>query len=435
MHVTRAAAIAGHAPWRGAVCLLAVALVGGCGGGNDETAPPAAPDPAGVAASGAAAAPDPDLAGLEPPVAEALRAGRRGVLEAPGSAEAWGSFGAVCHAHGLLAEAAVCYREAMELAPTEFRWTYLLALARESAGAEAAELSRLLARAVELEPGYPPAQLRLGQALFREGRRDEAQRVFERAAELAPDLMAARDREQGAAGELPDPVLDREVVLRGKGTDLAFTRAGARLRLGDWSGAVEDLTAVERLHPDDAAVQYWLGIAHRGAGSLDAAAAHLERALALDPELSRAHFELARILERRGDAAGAAQHLRRVAELEPDAQPVQIALAEALARQGDVDGVIVAYSRAAELGPLDARGHLNLGTALMRSGDPATAIDHFEGSLRLRPGNATAHYNLGEAYDLLGRTALAIEQYEATLSIDPEHPARQRLAELKQRRP
>ena len=111
--------------------------------------------------------PDPVTDDMPQAVVAILERARQAVLVTPDSAQAWGQLGAACAAHHLYQEASVCYRAAHRLAPTEFQWAYLLAVVEDFLGAEASEVVALFDRATELNPRYPPAQLRFGQALVR----------------------------------------------------------------------------------------------------------------------------------------------------------------------------------------------------------------------------------------------------------------------------
>jgi tetratricopeptide (TPR) repeat protein len=186
--------------------------------------------------------PDPSTSEMVAPVARAIRTAREAVLAEPRSAGTWGALGAVCDAHHLYDEATLCYRRARTLDRSDFRWVYLQAVVRDLQGAPGDEVADLFREALRLQPGYPPAHLRCGDALLRQGRAEEARAAFERALELDPTFaMAHRNLGQ---------------VL---------------LALDDVSGAVEHLENAARLAPDDAVVFQSLSQARFRAG--DAAGA------------------------------------------------------------------------------------------------------------------------------------------------------------------
>jgi tetratricopeptide (TPR) repeat protein len=322
---------------RALAAALALLALAGCGG----------PEP-----------PDPELGGMEPQVAELLEGARRVAVERD-SAEAWGSLGSAYDAHGLLAEAEVCYRHAATLDPGAFVWTYLLAVVREVQGAEAAEVVQLFdragtalslrgeharareafERAIALAPRDAVAQRGLGHVLLALGDAAAAAEHLSRAIELQPKDLAAHaglaqahmrlgqveraraiaERARGLEpiDALADPVYGERVFMRSVGSSRAFARAMAALRIEAWAQAVADLELVLRARPDDASVHYWKGVAHRRLSQSVPALTHLSRAVELSPGMVPARLQLAALLLEEGRHAEAVVQYERAAALEP----------------------------------------------------------------------------------------------------------------------
>jgi tetratricopeptide (TPR) repeat protein len=444
-----------------------------CGGDPGD----AAPDPAAV--------PDPDLSEMEPQVAEALAQSRQVLLAQRESAELWGDLGGLYDAHGLLDLAEVCYRRAVELEPDEFRWTYLLAIAREIAGAEIDEVQSLFGRAAELRPDYAQIDLRLGDAFSRRGEYARAREHFERAVAADPttavaqrglgqvllsldDAAAAIDpltqatmlepRDRTAVSSLAqaymrlgdveaaerlvvtaerlepvnsidDPVWGAAVYDRSLSSSRVFRRGRAKLRDADDRGAAEDFETVLRALPEEASAHFWLATAYRNLGDRDRSLRHFARAAELRPRMVKAHVaagELAYALERYEESES---HFRAAIEVTPSDGGLYLALAEVLMRREDLEGLVAAYDSAAQFKPLGARQETNLGVALMRLDQPASAVEHFDRSLEARPNDPNTLYNLGLAYEMLGREAEAIESFRTAATLDPSHAAARHLVE------
>ena len=376
--------------WLAAAAVAASLILPRCSGGPAE----------------AIAVPDPDLDGMEPQVAELLRRTREQLL-ADRTAEGWGELASVYDAHGLLVEAETCYRKAKRLDPSDFRWTYLLAVVREIQGADVPEIEALFAGAADLRPDYAPIHVRLGDALSLRGEHaaargafarairltpdgavahrgmglvllglgnaEEALRHLDRAAELEPrDLTAqaglaqahmrlgrperAREALQ-RSGDLQrinafdDPVYGAQVFMRSVSSSRAFARAQAAIRIGAYAQAIDDLQAVLQARPEDASAHYWLGVAYGESGRVEPATSHLSRAVELAPGMVDARLRLARLLLQQDRPAEAA----------------------------------VQYERAAALKPLDADGHYGLGRAYEDRGRTAEAEDHYRAARRSVP--------------------------------------------------
>lgn len=427
--------------------------------------------------------PHPDLTEMEPQVAERLAQAREALLDRRRSAELWGELGGLYDAHGLLDLAEVCYRQAVELEPEEFVWSYLLAVVREISGAEIDEVQALFARAAELRPDYAQIDLRLGDALSRRGEYALARQHFERAVAAAPGTAVAqrglgqtllslgeaeaaivpltqatvlepRDRTaysslsqaymrigdlEGAqrlvalaerlepVNAIDDPVWGKWVYDRSLSSSRVFRRGRAKLRDGDDKGAAADFEIVLRALPDEASAHYWLAAAYRNLGDREQSLEHFVRATELKPRMVKAHVAAGELQYVSGRYEESERHFRAALEITPADGGLYLALAEVLMRREDLDGLVQAYTKAAKLKPLGAPQEANLGVALMRLDQPANALDHYRRSLELRPEDPGTLYNMGLAFEMLGREQDAIERFTRAASIDPNHEAARHL--------
>jgi tetratricopeptide (TPR) repeat protein len=420
---------------------------------NDTPAAPAAP--AHAAERNEIAAPEgipaPDLSDAEPKVADLIRTARSSVVAEPASAEAWGYFGQVCHAHFLNQVAERCYTKAHELAPAEFKWAYLLAIVRKQTDAELDRLVDDLRAASELDPDYAPALYHLGETLARAGRQDEAQRAYERAIEADENLALAHrglgqvllgkdeaekavthlqsavglqprdgaaktllaqafnrvgDREraeiaakQGAAQtpihEPPDPVLE-EVDKLSVSAATATQRGRMRMASGDFRGAIAELEKVVELLPDDAESRVDLATAYLNSRRVDEAIEQCRKAVELRPELAASYVKLGWALRVNGELEEAASVFRQGLEVAPDDFRFYAGLGVVLTATGDYEGAVAAGRRAVALAPDQGDVHNILGKALMESGSLVEAEAEFVETLKLIPNHPEARWRLGE---------------------------------------
>lgn len=95
--------------------------------------------------------------------------------------------------------------------------------------------------------------------------------------------------------------------------DLAAPRKAIEAK--DWPGAIRLLEQVKARQPSNADVHNLLGYAERHRGNLDAAFAHYETALRLDPKHRGAHEYVGEAWLLAGDLAKAEEHLAALARI------------------------------------------------------------------------------------------------------------------------
>jgi tetratricopeptide (TPR) repeat protein len=156
---------------------------------------------------------------------------------------------------------------------------------------------------------------------------------------------------------------------------------------------------------------------------------HLEK----NPEDFEAHYNLAALLQARGDVAGSYKQF---------SEAVRLRSADAAANNG-LGAALLAAGRAAQAIPflraaLKARpdyfdAHYNLGNALASGGDFTAALEEFRAAVKLRPQDADAEANLGSALAETGNVAEARRHFERALQLNPEHQlARENLRAIEQ---
>lgn len=470
--------------------LLAVLLFqfSACGS-EDEGAP--SDTPAGSAESGKTgqiAVPEPDMTEMEPQVAERLRQVRSAIFARPESADAWGRFGMVCHAHELWDCAEDAYREAQALDPLSERWHYFLGDVLSVVGTDLDAAERAFRRTQELHPDYAPAHLRLGRVLVAKDQSTAAAQQFERALELASDLqparlglaqirlaegrleeaaemletllaanpkheqalstlgrvymlqgqrdearrIAARARTAATFNLYDDPLMG-EVEAEGISSVVIWNRARAFFDDGNYEQAAIGLARVVELLPDDADAANELAVAFQNLDLSDRALPHLEKVVKLDPERVDPKVMLASIYldrQRPDDAIPLLRGALRLAPGDPDA-PWMLARARVL--QGDLQGAVEAFEAARNGAPgraVPAWAHNEWGNALAQSGRLYGALDHFESALEADPENPQSLFFLGLTHEGLGSPRTAVKFYCRSMQAQPSPPAEARLRAL-----
>ena len=313
---------------------------------------PAGEDPATEPGSSALTTiPAPDTKHMEAPVRRRLEQARSAVERNLDSGAAWGAYGALCDAHSLYECARACYSVAIELDPQDFRWFYLLAFVAELRGASADQVAAHYGEASRLRPALPTTFYRLGEALTRAGRLEEASEAYGRALAIDPELAvahrglgqvalaqgdpqaavdrleravalgadrnvatlaslaraymrlgntaaaeAAAERAANVSDELPvpDPVR-RGIQQMNVSAAQSAIRAARMIEAGRYEAALDQMRVVEESRPDEPSTHYRIGLCLAHLGKPDEALPRLERAAELAPDNEVVRRELARV--------------------------------------------------------------------------------------------------------------------------------------------
>jgi tetratricopeptide (TPR) repeat protein len=195
----------------------------------------------------------------------------------------------------------------------------------------------------------------------------------------------------------------QEAIKLFPGSPLAKYQLG-RLRL--WQGRYEDAVGLLRQAaarnpaPD---VLLDLAEALRGAGEIDDAIVAYQQVTRKAPDLMKAHYGLALLLEQKGESEQAKRHLSAYQELYREDQ---------------------AAARSSEL----EKGEISRGRELMRKNQISQAIDH----LSSLPPSIDTLTVLAEAYALADEPGKAIESLERAVVMDPGNAElRRRLSEAR----
>jgi len=155
-----------------------------------------------------------------------------------------------------------------------------------------------------------------------------------------------------------------------------------------------------------------------------------------NPADFEAHYNLAAMLQARGELADAMEQYEQALRIRPEDPTVNNAFAAANIAASHPDEAIKYLAAALRSRPDYFDAHYNLGTALAMQGDFRGAVEHFRSAVRLNPQDANAEANLGGALAETGNWKEARMHLERALAIDPNHElARENLEQVKRESP
>lgn len=365
--------------------------------------------------------PPPAAAAQSKAVAAHLSAKHDAARREPTSSAAVGALCVAYHADMFFEDADRCYARVIELDSSQWRWRYYRALIQaERGGGE--PLVENLRRVVNQAADFGPAWQRLGDALFKAGKYDEARKAWERASTAGPS-----DANQ------PMPRHVTEVPLS------AYANVGlARIALvkGDTAQAREILERVAADAPQFSSALRLLADVYRSLGREADADRFVYRANRLQPfapyldpmvddlaRESRNSTLLLRVSSEANLAVNAewAEYLtRRALEFDPDNPEAVVKLGRVLRTIGRNEEALEFFQRYHQMVPGDFLGLAHIGSCLSAMGRYQEAESYLRRAVAGIDDPQT-HYNLGLLLSITNRTPDAIGEYEKALARDPMH--------------
>lgn len=341
-------------------------------------------------------------------------------------------------------------RRALELQPEATRTYAPLVRALRAAGRDAeaesaldrlgeGEVRRpdpLLAGVLELRRGAGSSLLAAARAASA-GDLDEAERIYRRALEQAPESLEVRQGLAGVLtvqGELSEArrLLDEVVALDPSAVDARIRRARLMRRMGDPGGAVAEYQRVLETHPGLLDVRLALAAARLESGAPAAALDDFERILEGSPEQLEARLGRASALAALGRREEARREYEEVLAERSEAAGARLAYAILLAEDGlngRAEAELSTVLDSAAGAETRARAAHNLGNLAAQSGAWAEARRLFERALELDPELLQAHLALGTVLLETGEPAQAAGEFRAVADRRPDALA-PRLSEL-----
>ena len=173
------------------------------------------------------------------------------------------------------------------------------------------------------------------------------------------------------------------------------------------------------LIPDDSEAQYQAGNAFMRRGNRDEAEQRYRKSQRLDPSSALPSYGLGLVFLEKRDYARAVQHFERAVEIAPDFRDAQYNLGVAYEALGDLSQASQHYQTAHRLSPEDTDVLNNLGIVNAKRGQYNEAETWFRKAIQSDPRFARAYSNLGLLHEKRGETVQAAATYRKALEYPP----------------
>jgi tetratricopeptide (TPR) repeat protein len=286
-----------------------------------------------------------------------------------------------------------------------------------------------LNRAIEANPSSYKSHYDLGVVLGRSGSLDDAIHELQMAVKIKPDgsearyqlaRLLSRNKQNDAAKE-QFTAFEELKQKEEQQTKAAFlgNQANDWLKQGRLKEAVEGYRKAVSLNPNDAKLHYNLAVALARVGDDSAQRFELQQAISLDSRFASAHNQLGSLLMSEGQFSDAEREFTTALDIDPQSAEALDNLGTSLGRQGRNEEAERLFQRAIDADPQSPLGYVNLGLTLASMGRYTDAERQFRTALQLQPGNAKALTALGMFQGKSGRNTEAVETFRKLVALDP----------------
>ena len=277
---------------------------------------------------------------------------------------------------------------------------------------------------IALNPQAPNVHRHLGNALYNQGRYEEALDAYRVAAEQRPDYARVHSNVGAALNKLDrfeeaETHLRRALALDPQVRNAHRHLSDALYNQGRYEEALEAAHVVVEQDPDSLGAHVNLGVTFAALGRFEEAETHLRRALALDPQAYIALLNLVDALYNQGRYDEALEAARAVVEQDPDSFEAHVNLGAILNALGRFEEAETHLRRALALDPQAYIALLNLVDALYYQGRYDEALEAARAAVQQRPDAALIHTSLGVVLAALECYDEALQCFDQALSLDP----------------
>ena len=203
---------------------------------------------------------------------------------------------------------------------------------------------------------------------------------------------------------------------------LLFNLRGACFAgLGEHDDAVKDYEKALTINPDYFKAHFNLGGTLQELDKLDLAIKSYERAIKIEPNYAEAHNNLGNVFKDFGKFDEAIKSYERAKAINPSYLEAHYSLGNTFQNLNRLDDAIKCYKEVLTIKPDFAEMHNNLGALLQQHGEIGSAVDHLESALVLKPDFPEAYNNLGNALKDLNQLDKAVRCYEQALTIKADY--------------
>jgi tetratricopeptide (TPR) repeat protein len=145
------------------------------------------------------------------------------------------------------------------------------------------------------------------------------------------------------------------------------------------------------------------------------------KTLEIAPNSVRAHGNLARVYQERGQIEDSMREVKKTIELNPKGFKAYYNLGVILAEQGLLEEAIGAYQKTIKINPKYSNAHFNLGNIYKQQNLLEQAAEEYKKVIEIDPQDIEARNNLGVVFAIQGRLDDALSEWQKIIEFDPDN--------------
>lgn len=193
------------------------------------------------------------------------------------------------------------------------------------------------------------------------------------------------------------------------------------LEQGQFSEAIEALSALLSVEPDCVDAYLVRALASRKCGQMEASLQDYSRVIASDESKCEAFYGRGFVRIKLGAYESAIDDFSRVIELQPDEIGAYINRGNAKRKSGNPAQAVLDFEKALELDSSDHHARYGLAQAYDEQGEFNRAIDAFTSYLKIDSQNVDALFRRGVLFSKLEHFSEAARDFSRVLELDPDH--------------
>lgn len=184
--------------------------------------------------------------------------------------------------------------------------------------------------------------------------------------------------------------------------------------------AIPEFRKAVAMQPDDSRAHYNLGVALRHEGQMKEAVVELRKAIETDPTSMynpRVHVDLGLALSDLGEFDEAQDNFEKALADNPNDAEAHTGLGTVLCGKGRTEEGLAHCRRALEIDPNEGEAHNTLGIALAKAGNLPEATGHLRRAAELRPQSFECQFNLGRVLAAGGEFEDALGHFKSAVDL------------------